>query len=142
MADDQFTIGRDARLTILSDGQPIRGLKLTKFSFKQMTTRLTSKPINGRPVNREIEEGWEGDFEWDRINSALDDYFTAKEAAMYAGAPPPVVAITHRIRETDGSLNRYRYDAVALKLDDGGSYESDSKVVQKVSWISSQRFKV
>jgi hypothetical protein len=137
MAD--FSIGKDAVFTILDDGQPMGAIKLTNFEYKQKTTLLTSKPINGAPIYREVEEGWEGSAEADRTNSILDDYFVQKEGALYAGARPLAASIMQRINELDGSVTRYRFIGVTMKLDEGGSYKSDERVTQKVSWTAAQR---
>lgn len=139
---NSFTIGKDATLTILVAGQPIGALKLTNFEAKQLTSRLTTKPINGRPGYREVEEGWEGTCDWDRQSALLDDFFAAKEAGLYAGQRPPEMSIMQTIRELDGSRSRYRFTGVAVKLDDAGTYQSDGKVMQKMGWIANERVKV
>lgn len=135
----QFNIGSDSVMTFLVNGAPIGSMLLTSLDFKQLTTRLTSKPINNVPGYREVEEGWEGSLEYDRSNSVLDDFFAAKEAARYSGQQPPQIAITTRITNVDSSVSRYRFDGVAVKLDNGGKYASDDKVMQQVSWVASTR---
>jgi hypothetical protein len=135
----QFNIGSDSVLTVLVNGQPIGSQLLTSFEFRQMTTRLTSKPINSSPNYREVEEGWEGTLEYDRSNSVLDDFFAAKEAGRYAGQQPPQVTVTTKITNVDQSISRFRFDGMALKLDQGGKYAQDEKVTQQVGWVASRR---
>jgi len=135
----QFNIGSDSVMSFLVNGLPIGSMLLTSFEFKQLTTRLTSKPVNNVPGYREVEEGWEGTMEYDRSNSVLDDFFAAKEAARYAGQQPPQVTVTTKITNTDGSVSRFRFDGMAVKLDNGGKYASDEKVMQQVAWVASTR---
>jgi hypothetical protein len=143
MAENDFNIGRDAVLTILVGGQPLGpGLKLTNFEAKQVTTKLTSKPINGANKFREIPEGWEGTCDWDRLSPILDDFFANQEAGHYAGQLPPEIAITQRIQELNGAISRYRFTGCSLKYDDAGTYKSDDKVMQKMSFSASRRLKV
>lgn len=139
MAGVPFNIGSDAKLTILINGAPFGASVLTNFESKQLTTRLTSKPVNGDPNFREVEEGWEGTAEYDRANSIVDDFFVQKEAARYAGQQPPQIVLTHAIVNPDGSTSRYRFEGVAVKLDEAGSYKSDDKVMQKIGWVASRR---
>lgn len=135
----QFNIGSDSVLTVLVSGSPIGAMLLTKFEFKQLTTRQTSQPVNGKPNFREVEGGWEGTLDYDRSTSALDDFFVAKEAARYAGQQPPQITITTTINNTDGSTSKYRFNGVAMKMDSGGTYSADDKVVQTASWVASDR---
>lgn len=135
----QFNIGSDVVMTFLSNGVPFGAILLTSFESKQLTTKLTSKPITGDPGYRENEEGWEGTFEVDRSNPTLDDFFAAKETARFSGQQPPVVTITEAITNVDNSVSRYRYEGVAMKLDNAGKKSSDEKVVQTVSYTAARR---
>lgn len=135
----QFNIGSDAVVTFLSNGVPFGAMLLTTFQYKQLTTSLTSKPINGDPGYRENEEGWEGTAEFDRSVSTLDDFFVAKEQARFNGQQPPVMTITATINNTDGTTSRYRFEGVAVKLEDGGKYVADEKVTQTMSWRAARR---
>ncbi len=135
----QFNIGSDAVLTILSNGVPFGAMLLTSFEYKQLTTSLTSKPINGDPGYRENEEGWEGTAEFDRSVSTLDDFFVAKENARFAGQQPPVMTITTTIVNADGTISRYRFEGVAAKLENAGKFSADEKVTQTMSWKAARR---
>ena len=135
----QYNIGSDSTLTFLVNGAPVGSMLLTKFEFKQNTTRLVSKPINSPPNYRDLEEGWEGTLVYDRSNSVLDDFFAAKEAARWAGQLPPSLTITTTINNVDGTTSRYRFNNVTAKLDGGGTYAADEKVEQTASWAASTR---
>lgn len=138
MAGSKFTVGSDTVMTFLNNGAPIGAMVLTNFNFKQKTSQLVSKPVNGDPNYREMPEGWEGTLEYDKANSALMDFFVAAEAARYAGNPPPSLSILHKVNNTDGSVSRYRFEGVAAKLDNGGDHKSDEKVMETVGWTGSR----
>jgi hypothetical protein len=139
----QYGIGSDTTLTILINGQLFVHQIINDFEAKQLTTRLKSVGMDGVNRYRELEEGWDGTFSFDRGDSALDDFFAAKEAGRYAGQAPPVITITET---TIGAETRvpakYRYDGVTLKFDTIGSRSGDKKIDEKVGWAASRRFKI
>lgn len=143
MATNNYNIGSDAVLTLLSDGAPVSATILTSFNSKQEVAEVESDGIDGVVRPRTIEKGWSGSFTYDRVNSTIDDYFALKESNRYAGLPPPVVSISETIANADdGSVSKYRYDTVALKLDDAGKKAGDTKIEQTISFRASRRFKV
>jgi hypothetical protein len=142
MPANGYNIGSDTTLTIISAGQPIQSAILTSFEAKQITTSLKSTAING--VNRydELEEGWDLSFDYDRADSIFDDLFALKEANRYAGIAPPKISVTETTTNADGSVVKYRYSGVALKLETIGARKGDAKVEQKVTGKASRRKKV
>ena len=143
MANGQYNVGSDTTLTLISDGQILASQILTEFNSKQLTTKLKSVAIDGVNRYRELEEGWEGTFAYDRADSVMDDYFAQKEANRYLGLPPPIATISETtVNAVDQSVSMYRYSGVTMKLDDIGARKGDSKVEQKVSWTASRRITV
>jgi len=143
MAQNNYNIGSDAKLTLLADGIPVRAAIITEFTAKQETEKLKSKGLDGVVRNRHVEQGWSGTFKFDRSNPLLDDFIAAKEAAKYAGFPPPVMTITQSVVSAeDGSTAKYRFDGVSVTLDEAGTYAGDKKVEQTISWDASFRIKV
>src|SRR5579862_4440136 len=143
MGQNVYNIGSDVKLTILNNGAPIAAAILTEFQSKQETEKLKSIGIDGVSRPRHVELGWSGTFKFDRGNSILDDFFALKEAARYAGLPPPVMTIFESITSpNDGSTQKYRYDGVSVTLDDAGTKGGDKKVEQSVSCDASRRIKV
>lgn len=136
---EQFNIGSDTRITILKNGLPVAAAILTSFEAKQLTTRVTSKKIDGKTNSRELPEGWDLDFEFDRGNSQIDDLFVAEEELRYAGQPPSKFTVVERTSNPDGTVSRYRYEEVVLKLDTAGDRKGDGKVTQKMSGFASRR---
>lgn len=136
-----FNVGSDTRLNLLASGLIVKFAKLTGFSSKQMTNGLESEGIDGVTAFRDLEKGWEGDFDYDRASSVIDDFFAAKEAARYAGQQPPVIQISQTIRELNGTKTKYRFEGVTLKYDSAGKWEGNKKVEQKISFKASRRYK-
>jgi|SRR6185312_1074677 len=137
-----FNVGSDTVLTIISGGQVLPPKILTGFEAKQDASLLKSIAMDGVSRRRYLEEGWMGSLDYDRADSVMDDYFAAKEAARYAGIQPPTVTITETTTNVDGSIVKYRYTGVTMKLDDIGKRAGDKKVEQKVSWECARRIKV
>lgn len=139
----QYNVGSDTVLTVISNGVPLISQILTSFEARQITTDLKSVAIDGVNRYRHLEEGWEGDFNYDRADSTLDDFFAAKEQGRYtAGTNPPIMTISETTTNPDGSTSRYRYDGVTVKLDTIGARKGDSKVEQRMSFRCSRRVKV
>lgn len=137
-----FDTGRQARLDIVANGVVLVTTTLTQFTDKQQTIDLKHRPLNGPPVHKKINDGWEGSFEIDRDGPVLDDFFSSEETQYYAGAPNADIFITKTVTEADGSISQYRHEGVMLKFDDGGVYKQDDKVSQKVSFMSTLRPKI
>lgn len=143
MPAGQYNIGSDTQVTFVSDGGLVNATIMTSFNARQITTKLKSVGIDGVNRYRELEEGWEGTAGYDRADAVMDDYFASKEAGRYSGLPAPIATVTETTANaSDGSVSKYRYDGVTMKLDDIGARDGDKKVEQKISWTSSRRIKV
>lgn len=143
---DAYNIGRDATLNIVAGGVPLRPTILTRFKCKQETTQLESRPLNGAPIFQEVPKGWTGEFEVDRANSVIDDFFAAAEDTWYSGTDAVIISILETIFDaavgSTGASHQFRYEGVAMKLEDGGDRSGDAKIVQRVSFVASRRKKV
>ena len=65
----------------------------------------------------ELPKGWEGSFEVERGNSAVDDFIAAAENQFYAGnGRVPTGTLYQYVTETDGITSTYQYDSVVFKL--------------------------
>lgn len=139
---NDFNIGSDTTISLIVDGTILKSSILTSFEAKQMTTSLDSTGLDG--VNRfdEIDKGWDLSMEFDRADSVMDDFFAAKEAARYAGGPKPQISITETTTNVDGTIVKYRYNRVSLKMDSAGARKGDAKVEAKISGKASRRIKV
>lgn len=141
-----FNVGRDTTLNIVVAGSPLKPTILTKFRSKQETVQLESRPLNGEPVFQEVPKGWSGEFEVDRADNALDDYFASTEDNWYAGTDTTTISILETIVNAAvgsvGASHQYRYEGVQMKFDDAGEKAGDAKIVQKVTFVASRRKKV
>ena len=137
-----YNVGSDTTLNIIVDGVILGSQVLTSFNARQVTTRLKSVGIDGTNRYRDLEEGWEGDFTYDRADPTLDEFFAAKETARYAGIQPPTIFITETTTNVDGSTSKYRYDGVTMRFDDIGARFGDRKVEERISWACSRRIQV
>jgi hypothetical protein len=137
-----FTIGRDVAININLPNGPAKFSNVTDFQAKQITKGLESKGIDGVDRFGEIPAGWEGHVEIDRADSNMDLAFGYLETLYYAGQNVPNSTVTETITEPSGNITQWRFDGVAFKFDEHGSWKGDSKVTQKLSWKASKRIQV
>ncbi len=139
----QFNVGRDVSLTLVSaSGGLLKPSLLTDFTFKQITIDLKSRPLTSAVLHKYMPDGWEGSCSYDRADSILDDYFAVVEGAFYANQGIASAFILQTVREVSGAISQYRFDQVALRLEDGGTWKADEKVNVKLGWMASTRTKV
>ncbi len=135
-----FSTGKDVSADIvLSDGQHLRLGNITAFDAKPMSKQLQSNGIDGVNKFAVIPEGWTLSFDVDRADRVVDDWWAAMEAAYYAGNTIKNCTILETIQEADGSIAQYRFEGVALNLDDAGNWRSDSFVKMKLTGRASFR---
>ncbi len=137
-----FSVGRDVSLDITGPTGPLRFNLITKFSSKQTTKDHTVKGLDGITRPARFFDGWTGQFDIERQDSTIDDYFSQLEANYYAGLNEATVTITETITEASGATSQFRYMGVLLKLEDAGDWAGDATVKQKVSFLASRRLKV
>lgn len=136
-----YSIGRDAVLTINTPSGLLR-VTITNFDAKPVYTDLKSVPLNDAPVHMSVPSGWNGSFKLDRMDSKIDDYVAAYEAAYWAGQNMLFGSITQTISEADGSTSKYKFTKVNLKVTDTGAWSAEQKVEQSVTFEASKRIKV
>ena len=138
---NSFNVGRDgSQLTIIdSIAGKVTFNGMIEFGAKPRTKELESEGINGVTTFRNLPNGHEGDFSFDRQDSSIEAYFATLEANFYAGLPPPTAIITQTINELSGSVSQYQYTGVALKLSDAGTWKGLDKVSQKVAFRASKK---
>ncbi len=139
----QFNVGRDVTLTLVRPGgQILRPTNLTDFTFKQITVDVKSRPLTASVLHAYLPDGWEGGCTYDRSDSVLDDYISSQEVKFYSNLGLEQIFITQTVREISGAISQYRFDKVAVKLDDGGTWKADATVSVKLGWMASTRTKV
>lgn len=138
---NSFNVGRDGfQITIFDliyGKQTFSGM--TSFDSKPRTKELESEGIDGNTRFRNVPNGHEGTFQFDRGDVNVEKYFALLESNFYANLPPPKVVITHTINELDGSVSQFQYIDGVLKLTDAGSWKGLDKVQQSVGWKASKK---
>lgn len=134
-----YNTGKDTVLDIHTSNGILRVKNLTGFQSKQITHSLESKPLDGRILFAELPAGWDGSFDLERADPAVDAYFAQQEANYYGGLNSDVITITETITELGGNLSQYRYTGVALKLEDTGERRQDQVVKQKIAFKAARR---
>ncbi len=137
-----FSVGRDYAVNVQTPSGPLVFNLVTKFASKPEQTVRKIKGLDGITRNVIFPDGWTGQFEIERQDSAIDDYFAALEAAYYAGQNRAPCTITETITEANGAVSQYQYIGVNLQLDDAGAAAGDEVVKQVVSFMAQQRVKV
>jgi hypothetical protein len=141
MGANSFNVGRDgSQITIFDSiaGQ-VTFNGMTSFDSRARTKELESEPITGETVFRNVPNGHEGTFEFDRQDSSIEAFFAQLEANFYAQLPPPVAIITQTVQELSGGITTFQYIGVQLKLDDAGSWKGLDKVSPRVGWKASKK---
>lgn len=142
MPVNQFSVGRDVSLTVVTSYGPLKFAGLTDFMADPMTTDLKSKAIDGTPRFGFIPDGWKGSFKLDRIDPSVDNWWAQVEADYFSGKNVPPATISEIITEADGSISEFRYTGVVLRLEKAGDWGGDKKVEQTVVFEAAKRVKV
>ena len=141
-SNDQFNIGKDVTLSIISPSGALGTMGLlVEFDATPESATLTSLPINqnGIPVRRNTYQGWRGAFVYDRQNGNLDLLHNILESNFYAGNPDVIFQIDETIRNADGSTDHFIYRNCVISLENAGRYRQNDKVEQRFRWEASQR---
>jgi len=145
MPASAYNVGADAVFTLFTSAGIIdtdASAGVTSFKAKQLTTLIKDIRISGQMYPKHLPEGWEGSFIYTRVDSALDDYFADLEASYYQGNDLPTGTITQTITNVDGTISEYRFEDLALMLDDAGNYEGNKEVKMGISFVAGRRIKV
>jgi len=142
MPMNDYSIGRDVTLDLITQDGPLRFAKLTGFMSRQETNDQKVKGMDGEITNLYIPDGWTGTFDYERKDSKLEDFFCKFEADYYNGRNLQGATVTETIKEPNGSVSQYRYQGVMFKLDDSGDIKGDTTIKQKISFVASRRIKV
>jgi hypothetical protein len=139
---NNYSVGRDVTLTIVTGSGPLVLTGVTGFKSKQETVDVESRGIDGKTRHIIFPVGWTGGFMIDRRDSTIDDYFAQLEANYYLGLNTQPIGITESIVETAGNVTQYRYTRVLLKLVDAGEWGGDKLVKMSLDFVAEQRIKI
>lgn len=138
---NSFNIGKDAIFSIIGPYGVVT-LPITTGTYQQITDQITSRPLNQRPIFAAIPAGWSGSFSFDRTSSVADDLFAQMENDYWTGGVLYQFSVTETITETNLSVSQYRFNGMAIRLDDGGNFAGNAAVAMKISFMASERKKV
>lgn len=142
MPVNNFTVGRDCTLTVVTASGPLNLNLITGFQSSPEMAEVKVKGLDGITRHARFFDGWRGSFDIERQDSTVDDYFAQLEANYYAGINEQPATLTETITETSGQVSQYRYLQVLLKLDDAGAKRGDQTVKQRLSFVASRRVKI
>jgi hypothetical protein len=137
-----FSIGRDAQLVIVGPQGRLDLSYVSGFEAHQLTHSIRVSRLDGTQMGTEIPKGWEGSFDLERGNSAVEDFIAATEQAYFNGSLNATSTMYQYIAETDGSTSTYQYDGVTFRLASAGHWKGDSSVRQKLEFFATRRRRI
>ena len=137
-----FSVGRDTQLVVIGPGGRIDLTYVSSFEARQLTHSVKVDRLDGIPMGTELPSGWEGSFEIERGNSAVDDLIALIEQQYFNGTPAAPGTMYQYISEADGSTSTYQFDTVTFKLVSAGQWRGDSSVKQKLEFFAARRRRI
>lgn len=144
MPQQGYNLGQDLQITLLLPSGPL-ALSTNDITSFNATPEITDKrivPVSGNPHNLVFHEGWSITLEGDRNSAVLDDFWAAQEAAFYQGLDNIGATITQTIKENDGSISKFLYTEVLLKLDEPGTYKGNDCVSWRMTGRASRKLSI
>jgi hypothetical protein len=142
MALNTFSVGRDTQLVVMGPAGRIDLTHVTAFESHQLTYPVRVDRLDGTQLGAELPKGWEGTFEVERGNSAVDDFIAAAENSFYAGNQVGLGTLYQYVTEPNGSVSTYQYESVTFHLASAGQWKGDSSVKQKLEFFASRRKRI
>ena len=142
MSGSMFSVGRDCQVVVLGAYGRVDLTHVTGFEARQHTASVRVDRIDGVQLGAELPKGWDGTFELERGNSAVEDFVAQLEADFHAGNSPAPGTLYQYITENDGSTSTYQFDNVVFKLASAGMWRGDASVKQRLEFFGSSRRRV
>jgi hypothetical protein len=142
MSTTTFSVGRDCQLVVIGPAGRVDLTHVTAFESRQLTHAIRVDRLDGAQMAAELPKGWEGSFEIERGNSAVDDFVAAAENQYFTSGRIPPGTLYQYVTETDGSTSTYQYDNVVFKLANSGAWKGDSSVKQKLEFFAIRRKRI
>jgi hypothetical protein len=134
-----FSVGRDCQVVVLGAYGRVDLEHVTGFEARQVTASLRVDRIDGMQLAAELPKGWDGTFDLERGNSAVDDFVAQLESDYYAGLSPAPGTLYQYVTESDGSTSTYQFNNVVFRLASSGAWRGDQSVKQKLEFFASTR---
>ncbi|HTN09982.1 MAG TPA: hypothetical protein VL154_03320 [Acetobacteraceae bacterium] len=142
MATNTFSVGRDCQLVLVGPFGRVDLRHVTGFEARQLTAPVRVDRIDGTHLAAELPKGWEGAFEMERGNSAVDDFIARAEQLFNNGGAVPSGTLYQYVAEPDGSTSTYQFDAAVFKLTQAGNWRGDQSVKQRLEFFAATRRRV
>jgi hypothetical protein len=142
MAISVFSVGRDTQLVVVGPSGTINLAHVTAFESRQVTQSIRVNRLDGSQIGMELPKGWEGNFELERGDSAVEDFIAATEQNYYNGSVISSSTMYQYVSEVDGSTSTYQYDTVVFRLSNAGLWKGDAAVRQKLEFFASRRRRI
>jgi len=137
-----YSLGRDVAVDIITPMGKLRIPKVTKFTSKTKLTSTDITALSGSTDTLQTPKGWEGQFDAERMDSTLDDFWAQWEDNYFNGIDTSGGTITETIEESNGSVSVYRYENVSFHLTNPGDKEGDKTIKQTMTFTANRRKKV
>jgi len=142
MPTNAFSLGRDCQLVVIGPAGRVDLSHVTGFDSAQMTRPIRIDRLDGTQLAAELPRGWEGSFDIERGNSAVDDFIAASEQAYHASGQMPVSTLYQYVTEANGSTSTYQFDGAVFKLAAAGTWRGDQAVKQKLEFFAARRRRI
>jgi hypothetical protein len=142
MSITAFSIGRDTQLVVIGPSGQLDLTHVTAFESRQLTQSVRVNRLDGNLMGMEIPKGWEGSFELDRGDSAVEDFIAGLEQDYFNGDVNEFSSMYQYVSEVDGSTSTYQYNSVVFKLSNAGVWRGDAAVKQKLEFYATRRIRV
>ena len=142
MSITAFSIGRDTQLVVIGPSGQVDLTHVTAFESRQLTQSVRVNRLDGNLMGMEIPKGWEGSFELDRGDSAVEDFIAGLEQDYFNGDVNEFSSMYQYVSEVDGSTSTYQYNSVVFKLSNAGVWRGDAAVKQKLEFYATRRIRV
>ena len=142
MPANTFSTGRDTQLVIIGPNGRVDLSHVTGFESQQLTHPIRIDRLDGVHMAAELPKGWDGHFELERGNSAVDDFIASLEQAWFAGGQLPAATLYQYVTEPNGSTSTYQYTGVVFRFSQAGTWKGNASVKQRLDFYASRRQRI
>ena len=114
--------------------------RITKFTRKQISKKLTSEALNGPPLFGTAYAGWNGTVDFERTGPNADNFFAMLEKNYFNQVSALNGFFLETTRENVG-MTQWRYEGVDLDYSSAGDAIQGQYVKCSLSWRASRRVK-
>src|ERR1700760_2441006 len=102
MSGTNFSLGHDCQLVLMGPAGRVDLTHVTGFEARQVTHPIRVDRLDGTQMAAELPKGWDGSFDVERGNSAVDDFIAAAESQFVNGGSVATGTLYQYVTETDG----------------------------------------